>query len=58
MHFIRCFKHVPNRIFQKKIDFDNFTAISKYKVAKIVLKNVILLFCRKSTLNTPQDAEF
>ena len=47
VHFTRCFRHVPIGFFSKIRDFDHFTAISKYKVAKIVLKIIFLLFCLK-----------
>ena len=45
MHFTRCFRYVPILNLKKNRDFNHFTAISKYIVAKIVVKIICLLFC-------------
>ena len=47
VYFTRCFGHVPIGIFLKIRDFDHFTAISKKKISKIVVKIIFLLFCLK-----------
>ena len=45
--FYQVFQACSNWNFSKICDFDHFTAVSKYKVAIIVVKITFLLFCLK-----------
>ena len=53
--FTWYFVHIP-ALFFLNLEFD-FTVISKYKAAKIVVKIAFLLFCQTLTINTSVDAE-
>ena len=46
------------KLFLKIREFDHFTAISKYKLVKIVVTIIFLLFCVKWTSNIRKNAEF